>query len=316
MTRFSIIIPCYNVEKYVVKCVDSVLNQNYSDYEIIIINDGSTDDTLKICKEIQKNNDKVKIFSQKNGGLSSARNLGIQKSNGEYFIFLDSDDYLMDNNFLSDVSDVIESNFSELIIFGYKKVCEKDGSIIFDKPSFIKENELSIIESLIEQNYYKASACDKIIRSDIVKKNNMKFPLNFKSEDISWCSQILRYVNCDKIDVINKNVYAYVQRNNSITKTVKEQNIIDMISQIESFRNMGYIIDNYLAYEYSVVLGLISSNKVKNVSNATKKRVFLQSDLLKFCLNKKVKKVYICKKIFGIRLTSKILGIFISYKRT
>ena len=92
MKDFSIIVPAYNVEKYIEKCIDSILNQSYKNYEVIVINDGSTDNTLNILNKKYK--DKVKIYSKENGGLSSARNYGVLKSSSKYILFVDSDDWL------------------------------------------------------------------------------------------------------------------------------------------------------------------------------------------------------------------------------
>ena len=95
--RFSVIIPVYNVEKFIGKCLDSVFKQTYSDYEIVAVNDGSTDSSLKILENYQINNPKLKIISQKNKGLGGARNTGISNAKGEFLIFLDSDDYIATN---------------------------------------------------------------------------------------------------------------------------------------------------------------------------------------------------------------------------
>lgn len=95
MPKISIIVPVYNTEKYLKKCLDSLINQTFKDIEIVIINDGSTDNSEKIIKEYeQKYSDKIKSYKKENGGLSSARNYGISKANGEYIAFVDSDDYV------------------------------------------------------------------------------------------------------------------------------------------------------------------------------------------------------------------------------
>ena len=95
--QFSIIIPVYNTEKYLTKCLESVLKQNFEDYEILVVNDGSTDSSKDILKEFQCKNSKIKIFNQLNRGLGGARNTGIVNAQGEYLLFLDSDDYLAEN---------------------------------------------------------------------------------------------------------------------------------------------------------------------------------------------------------------------------
>lgn len=100
--RFSIIIPAYNVEDYLLDCVDSVIKQSFRDYEIILVNDGSTDSTLEICQELSKKNKSINLITKKNGGLSSARNAGIEIAKGDYLLFLDGDDFWGNYQFLND----------------------------------------------------------------------------------------------------------------------------------------------------------------------------------------------------------------------
>ena len=114
--KFSIIVPVYNVEKYVKQCINSILSQTYINYELILVDDGSTDSSGSICDSF-KNNKLIKVFHKKNGGLSDARNYGFKKAEGEYVIFLDSDDYWIDNDFLSNINKMLIKKNYDLIIF-------------------------------------------------------------------------------------------------------------------------------------------------------------------------------------------------------
>ena len=122
MTKISIIVPVYNVEKYLKECLDSLINQTLEDIEIICINDGSTDNSLAILEEYQKKDSRIKVFSQKNQGVSAARNLGIEKATGEYLTFLDSDDRL-------------ELNTCEIL---YKETIAKNSDFLFFIRNHIK----------------------------------------------------------------------------------------------------------------------------------------------------------------------------------
>ena len=104
--KYSIIVPAYNVENYLEQCINSILVQSFNNYEIIIVNDGSTDKTGKICDNFASKNKQIKIIHKKNGGLSSARNTGLEFASGEYNIFLDSDDFWIDKNFLANINDI------------------------------------------------------------------------------------------------------------------------------------------------------------------------------------------------------------------
>ena len=104
---FSIIIPIYNVEKYLVQCIESVLNQDYDDYELILVDDGSPDNCGEICDSYLNKNSNIRVIHKKNGGISDARNTGLKEAKGDYVIFIDSDDYICDNHFLLKLAKVI-----------------------------------------------------------------------------------------------------------------------------------------------------------------------------------------------------------------
>ena len=119
MTRISVIVPVYNVEKYLSRCVDSILNQTFTDFECILVDDGSPDNCGKICDEYAKKDKRVKVIHKQNGGLSDARNTGLDIAGGEYIYFLDSDDYV-EYNLLEKLNDTICVCNAEMIVFGYK----------------------------------------------------------------------------------------------------------------------------------------------------------------------------------------------------
>lgn len=308
---FSIIIPCYNVEKYVVDCVESVLNQTEKDFEIIIVNDGSTDKTLQIITDKYSKLESVKIIDQKNGGLSDARNTGIKNSNGEYLCFVDSDDYWNDEKALEKIKKYIIENNVDVVVIGNTKFFENSEKQISKK----KINYLNQgIEYLLETNYFKACAWDKVVKKSLIVDSNNYFPDDLFSEDIIWCGKLLEKTN--NIGCLEENFYMYRQRNGSITKSVKEKNILDMIKMIKSFDNSdNKIVKSFLAYEYSVALGLVSTKNVKyKISNETLNELFSLKKILVNDISKKVKKVRFLNNIVGIRITSKLLGIFIDIK--
>lgn len=308
---FSIIIPCYNVEKYVVSCVDSILKQTEKDFEIVIINDGSTDNTLEVIQKNYSNNEYIKIIDQKNGGLSKARNTGIKNSTGKYLCFVDSDDYWNDNNALRKIKAYIIDNDKDIIVIGNTKFFENDEKIVPKKSINYKGQG---VEYLIKTNYFKACAWDKIVKRELVVNKNNYFPDGLFSEDIIWCGKLLEETL--NVGCLEENFYMYRQRVGSITKSVKEKNIKDMIQMIHNFDGIdNNIVKSFLAYEYSVALGLVSTKNVKNnISKETLNELFLLKDLLNYDLSEKVHKVNMLKKLFGIKLTSKILGIFIDLK--
>ena len=126
--KFSIIIPCFKVEKYLSACVDSVLNQTFPDYEIILVDDGSPDRVPEICDEYAKKDNRIRVIHQKNGGLSRARNAGISAAKGEYLICIDSDDYIAKNDLLARVAEKTKSG-TDVVLYGYQKLFESNNSL-------------------------------------------------------------------------------------------------------------------------------------------------------------------------------------------
>ena len=314
----SVIIPVYKVEKYLEKCILSLQNQSLINFEIILVDDGSPDNCPNICDLFSKKYTNISVIHKVNGGLAEARNFGINQAKGKYLMFVDSDDYIDDNKFIEKITQIINCNSPDMIIYGFKKYYESSNTFSEKKPYY--RNEGNIIESLIQQNYFKACAWDKIIKRELIIENGLRFPIGKLSEDIEWCSKILKVIDYHKISILNENPYVYLQRQGSITKSITQkhiQDIINIISEemIQEENEISYIINSYLAYEYSMILGIAFSNLYnKKLSNENKKQLFNLSTIMKYNLCKKVKYVKLLKQIIGIRLTSIILGNFINIK--
>ncbi len=316
--KFSIIIPVYNVEKYLIECVNSVLIQSYKNYEIILVDDGSTDKSAQMCDDFVLKNENVSVVHKKNGGLSSARNVGVEKSTGEYLLFLDSDDYWDDCNFLYKVNSLINEKKPDICVFGMKKYYESSDKFV--SPERKKISSENTIEYMIKYNYFKASACDKIIKRDLLIKNNITFPVGMFSEDIQWTFDVL--LNSKKSIYLNENIYVYRQREGSITKSISDKNILDMLKMFEYgidkskelSKDKKNICMSYLAYEYSVALGLISSKQGLKISDSVKRKVMLQKGILKYKISQKVKLVSCVANVFGIKVATKLMGKFIDKK--
>lgn len=315
MKKFSIIIPIYNVDKYLKKCIESILKQTFKEYEMILVNDGSTDSSKMICDEYSTNSN-VSVIHKKNGGLSDARNKGIEKINGEYTLFMDSDDYIDDENFLMKLSNIIDKKNPELILYGYRKVYEENEKIIFEK----KESKSKSLYEMIMNNEFKACAWDKVIKSTIIKENDLKFTKNRLSEDIEWCSKLIKLINLSKIEVLNENPYCYLQRKNSITKVISDKHMMDVITSIRNEKiynedERKELVNSFLAYEYSCSLGIINSNKINKESRKSiLDEFYKEKDILKFDINRKVKKIKKVTEFLGIKLTGKLLGLYLNLR--
>ena len=167
--KISVIIPVYNVQKYLKECVYSVINQTYKNIEIILVDDGSPDNCPQMCDELAEMDDRIKVIHKMNGGLSDARNAGMKVVTGDYFVFLDSDDYWTDLNFFETVVSEKLQEDTDVLIFGYTKDKELlnsyERNIIFES-KFLNTNKADFLSLLYENDKLHSTACNKIINTN------------------------------------------------------------------------------------------------------------------------------------------------------
>ena len=263
MPKISVIVPVYNTEKYLKKCLDSIVNQTYQDIEVIIVNDGSTDNSKKITDEyITKFPEKVKCINKENGGLSSARNCGIELATGDYIAFVDSDDYI-DMQLFEQLLPYVKRDI-DLIKFKLIKVDEEYKEL--EKISGPVFNEITGEEgfnSLVFKDVLLEPACIYLYKKTLFDKNNLKFLENTFHEDFGLIPIVLLHSkNMVSIDFYG---YYYVQANNSITrnedysKTVKRATDLllhydNMIKQIKKIGLAQKTIKNIKQYYSNCIL--------------------------------------------------------------
>lgn len=232
--KISIIVPVYRVEKYLVQCVESVLGQTFSDFELILVDDGSPDHSPAICDDYVQKDSRVTVIHKKNGGLSDARNVGIRCATGEYVMFLDADDYWSDKNALEKLVARLQKTNAEVLNYPYRKVFESDGTIV-DQFENTKDMPLEYDNVVLQLTYlfhnhlYISSACNKIVRTEILQ-NGVFFHAGDTSEDVEWCAELL--VKARSFDYVQENFYCYRQRENSITHGIKRKNCEDFKKHI------------------------------------------------------------------------------------
>ena len=159
--KFTVIIPVYNVAAYLAKCIDSVLKQEFKQYEVILIDDGSTDESGTICDKFAEQDKRIVVIHQKNKGLSAARNIGIENAKGEYILFLDSDDYWHDSSALNIIYSRLNVSNADILSFNYMKFCDD----VFEKPYF-KQDTINEQISNFAQTYptnLKASSNEALL---------------------------------------------------------------------------------------------------------------------------------------------------------
>ena len=210
----SIIIPVYNVEKYLRRCIDSVLGQTYDKLEIILVDDGSTDNSGRICDEYREKDQRIIVIHKENGGLSEARNFGIEKSSGEYISFVDSDDWIPEDSVaimyckMKEYNAEIVSGIVEEVFVD--RISNKVTNEVVNSVEYTSEQAL---EKLLYLHGFSNSASGKIYQKRLFDK--IKFPINKHYEDLGTTYKI--FANAKKVIFIDKIVYFYFQNSNSIT---------------------------------------------------------------------------------------------------
>ena len=210
--KFSILVPVYNVEKYLRQCIESVLSEKFDDYELILVNDGSTDDSLSICQEYAEKDKRIKYFSKDNEGLLLTRRYSIRKASGEYVLFLDSDDF-WEHGILTRLNEAIEESKADMILYRFKRVRE-DGSLVFedkdifsDKPLFQEDNKEDFIRKFVSSSRLNTMWSKCVKRSIIDADADYSVFKDKKGEDLLQSIALIK--NAKSIYYINDVLYNY-----------------------------------------------------------------------------------------------------------
>jgi len=229
MKKISIIVPVYNVEKYLKRCLDSITKQTYSNIEILLVNDGSTDNSGEICNNYSNNDDRIRVIHKKNGGLSDARNIGLEAAKGEYVLFIDSDDYISENACEEFIREIGVNNI-DLAMGDMTRIYSNTSGIL----QFSKDSNKKIITGKefiklqMYNNSYNASACRNLYNRRFLLEHKLLFTRGLLHEDEEWLPRVL--LNADKVKIIGINFYNYLIRENSITQNKKkEKNALDLL---------------------------------------------------------------------------------------
>lgn len=308
--KISVIIPVYNVEKYLNQCVDSVLGQSYQNVEVILVDDGSTDESSTICDNYAKMDERIIVIHQKNEGAAVARNTGIKHITGDYVMFLDSDDYWDDSEALACLVKRIKHTNPDVLNFSYKKCYENSKKKILqflDEPARPIEltEKTDQLDFMTTDFLYIASTWNKVIRSKIIVEH-MRFVEKQSAEDIEWCARLLCYAN--SFDFICENFYCYRQRETSITHNFGEKSCIDLKNNIISClkiaesaeKDIREYVFRYTAYQLSTFVAVQALATKCPPECIEELQGF--SWLLKYHgRNKKVTCLYYIEKIIGFK---------------
>ena len=247
MPKVSIIVPIYNVEMYIEKCLETLVNQTLKDIEIILVNDGSKDGSAEIAKKyLEKYPEKIIYLEKENGGLSDSRNYGLPHAKGEYIAFLDSDDYVEKNMYeemyklaKKENSDMVQCNF-------YWEYPDKNKKEIAEVKEYTGKKEM------LEKT--RVEAWNKLIKREILVKNpEIRFPKGLRYEDVEFTYKLVPYV--EKVSILNKPFIHYIQRKNSISNTQNERtkeifDVLDNVIKYYKEKNLYEEYEEQLEYVY------------------------------------------------------------------
>ena len=236
--KISVIVPVYNVEQYLERCVDSIINQTYTNLEIILVNDGSTDNSGKLCDELAKKDERIRVIHKENGGLSDARNRGIDESESDLVGFIDSDDYI-DRDMYEILLKNLNNTDADLSMCGLYDVYNSISQAqVTNKETWELSSEQAI-KMVMEAKILSVTAVNKLYRKSLF--SDLKFEVGKIAEDAFIMIKLLD--KCEKIVATNEKKYYYVHRENSITTQKFSTKFLNVIEAYE--QNSNIILEKY-----------------------------------------------------------------------
>lgn len=286
--KVSVIIAAYNIEKYIQRCIESVVNQSEREIEIIIVNDGSTDNTLNIINKVNELDDRIIVINKKNQGLIEARKTGLKYANGEFILFLDGDDWL-ENNCIEELYKTANDKKADVVLYNAYMVYD-DRKEIFDTfiEKFIDDIKKNPVKNLLLLNI-SPTIWSKFIKRSFIEENNIKFPENISyAEDLATVSNI--FINNPKI-VFNENrLYNYYHRDNSISNKVSSK-VLEVDNAIQFIEDKlvesNSYDENKEEFEFTVFRHMLISKILRiNQLYPERKKVFKQYKARNIDINK------------------------------
>ena len=309
--QISVVVPVYNVEKYLDECVQSILSQSYAEFELILVDDGSKDGSGAICYKYAQMDSRVQVIHKVNGGLSDARNVGTHQAKGDYIVYIDSDDYICDPDFLQKINEKANYDF-DIICYKFKKFFEDKNTFAectFSCPNIDKIETLAgRINEMVRRDAFYCSAWSKAIRLSVLKENEIDFEKGLLGEDQEWYYHVLTKIH--SITYIDEAMLVYRQRANSITSSWKMKNLTDCIYVVKKWYDQ--IPNENIDEEYKTAL-LNSVSKLycnlliayTGFKDAEKKQYYANlqqmQGLLKYHMNPRVDLFYKVCSLTGFR---------------
>ena len=317
--RFSIILPIYNVEKYLQECMDSILSQTFQDYEVILVDDGSWDGSPALCDALAAHHPCIRVIHKPNGGAADSRNVGLKAAQGEYVIFIDSDDYILSNDFLISVHSVISQD-TDQVLFKYCKYFDDTKRLAqctFTYQHAAKETDYaSTIATMVKDDAFFGMAWIRAIRRSLLLQHGISFETGLTGEDMDWNYKLM--IASRKIVFLDIPYIAYRQHVGSVTSSYKMKNLTDYVYIVQKWAGEIGRVENKalrealwgsLAKNYSNLL-IVYSRVRDREKLKTKQQIRELSWILKYGVSKRPQMIRkVCKLLGfnGMMLMLKVL---------
>ena len=317
---FSIIIPVYNGRGYIRKCIQSILDQSFRDYEILLVDDGSTDGSWEEAVAMQELCPALQCFHTPHRGPGAARNLGLTHARGDYVLFMDADDFWPDAGLLQTLADRIRQHATDVFMFQMVKV-DEDGTVLerFRKGPFRHDQMVlglgDVYSDLVRDGQVLASCCNKCIRRELLERHRIRFLEDVYAEDIDWVIQLFSHVKT--ICLLNLDGYAYVQHHFISRSSIKEapNDIVKMIDTWSSRLKAGRVnharaVAGLIAFEYGICMG-----NDHYLSPECRRIMRTHEYLLNYGLDRKTRLIGRFHKVFGYRLTCLAIRFYLLLRK-
>lgn len=324
--KFSIIVPVYNSERYLPQCIESVLSQTHSSFELLLIDDESTDASSDICRHFEQIDSRVSYIWQNNAGTSAARNTGIEHASGEYLMFLDNDDYWSDSTALSDIDSLLSESHADVLMFDTNSFDEQTGEVkrsrkYLDRSQVMGREPGNALRAVLQSGLISRAVWSKAFKRSFIASNGIAFPEGMRNEDTDFSAQVFSLAT--SYDWYSKAFYWY-RKNTGTSQTsqpLSKSSLDDLRTVLMRSVNRGQHLSgelqksfySYLVMPYAVWLGYSSANHLASPSEMREMKSL--AFLFGFDYDSEMSQLISIYKIFGYRITCSLLGLWVKFFR-
>lgn len=312
MPVMSVIVPVYNGEAYLTECVESVRGQTAADWELILVDDGSTDGSAALCADFAARDPRVRVLRQPNAGAGAARNRGLAAAAGAYILFLDADDFYRTPDAFEKMLRTAEAGGNDVVCFGYGRYdteTDTHSKPMLSLAGLAAGPAAALLPEMVRKNAWQSSACIRLVKRETL--DGMRFAEGINGEDIEWNAALM--LRARRIGLLDEALYAYRVNSASVSRVVTERRLEDLVGIVERLaaaQNLPEALApahfGYTAFQYCTLL-LNWQLAQPRPGQALKKRAKGLSPLLKFDANPVVRLTRIAYRLLGFDLTGKLM---------